>query len=187
MKLTKEELLRRRDILCEKYILIKGLVANLGVPESYREDLIQEIFVAAYINIHKLNDIERLDAWLYRISYRKMILFSKAHRIRFEREISYPDYYGKPGIESEEDSYVWKAMDNCLTDEELCEMINSLKAPAPYIIKLRFEMGFNLKEISDLLNMKYNTVKTIERRAFKKLKVMIEERGYRKHDGQEAQ
>ena len=48
-------------------------------------------------------------------------------------------------------------------------------------------MGFNLKEISDLLDMKYNTVKTIERRAFKRLKVMIEERGYRKHDGKEAQ
>ena len=66
-------------------------------------------------------------------------------------------------------------------------MINSLKPPAPYIIKLRFEMGFNLKEISDLLDMKYNTVKTIERRAFKRLKVMIEERSYRKHDGKEAQ
>lgn len=187
MKLSKEELMKRHDILCEKYILIKDFVSNLGVPENYREDLIQEIFVAAYINIHKLNDMDRLNAWLYRISYRKMILFGKAHRVRFEKEISYPDYYGESGIESEEDKYVWSAMDNCLTDEELCEMINSHKPPAPYIIKLRFEMGFNLKEISDLLDMKYNTVKTIERRAFKRLKVMIEERGYRKHDGKEAQ
>lgn len=187
MKLSKDDLADRRDILCEKYVLIKDFVSNLGVPETYREDLIQEIFVAAYINIHKLNDMDKLNAWLYRISYRKMILFGRAHRIRFETEISYPDYYGESGIESEVDKDVWNAMNNCLTDEELCEMINSLKAPAPYIIKLRFEMGFNLKEISDLLDLKYNTVKTIERRAFKKLKAMIEERGYRRNDGKEAQ
>ncbi len=85
MKLSKEELMKRHDILCEKYILIKDFVSNLGVPENYREDLIQEIFVAAYINIHKLNDMDRLNAWLYRISYRKMILFGKAHRVRFEK------------------------------------------------------------------------------------------------------
>lgn len=187
MKLSKYELMQRHDILCEKYVLIKDFVSNLGVPESYREDLIQEIFVTAYINIHKLNDMDRLNARLYRISYHKMIEFGKAHRIRFEKEVSYPDYYGELGIECEEDRYVWHAMDNCLTDEELCEMVMSLKAPAPYIIKLRFEMGFNLKEISDLLEMKYNTVKTIECRALKKLKAMIEERGYRKHDGKEAQ
>lgn len=95
MKLSKEELMKRHDILCEKYILIKDFVSNLGVPENYREDLIQEIFVAAYINIHKLNDMDRLNAWLYRISYRKMILFGKAHRVRFEKEISYPDYLKK--------------------------------------------------------------------------------------------
>ena len=187
MKLSEEQLAKRCDVLCEKYILIKDFVSNLGVPENYREDLIQEIFVAAYINIQKLNDLENLNSWLYRISYRKMILFGKAHRIRFETEISYPDYYGELGIDSVEDRYVWNAMDNYLTDEDLCEMINSLKEPAPYIIKLRFEMGFTLKEIADFLNVKYNTVKTIERRAFKKLKTMIEERGYGNHDGQKAQ
>lgn len=187
MKLTKEQLLERHDVLCEKYLLIKGFVSNLGVPEIYKEDLIQEIFVAAYTNIHKLKDMSSLEPWLYRISYRKMILFSKVHRVRLEKEVPYPEHYGDSGIESEENKFIWSAMNNCLTDEELCSMILTLKPPAPYIIKLRFEMGFNLKEISDLLNLKYNTVKTIEYRALKKLKIMIEERGYRRNEGKKAQ
>ena len=44
MKLSKEELMKRHDILCEKYILIKDFVSNLGVPENYREDFRGSIY-----------------------------------------------------------------------------------------------------------------------------------------------
>lgn len=186
MKLSEDERQKRCDMLCEKYLLVYGFVTNLGVPDSYKDDLIQEIFVAAYLNIHKLKEMGSLEPWLYKISYRKMIHFSKLHRIRLEREFSYVDCYGDLEHKSNSNKQLWNTMDNWLRDEELCNMVSGLKPPAPYIIKLRFEMGFNLKEISDILDLKYNTVKTIEYRALKKLKVMIEERGYRQDEWEKA-
>lgn len=186
MKLSDDELQKRCDRLCEKYLLVHGFATNLGVPDSYRDDLIQEIFVAAYLNIHKLKNMDSLEPWLYKISYRKMIYFSKQHRLRLEREFSYGDCYKELETDRKSNKLLWNTMDNGLSDEELCDMVSSLKPPAPYIIKLRFEMGFNLKEISDILDLNYNTVKTIEYRALKKLKVMIEERGCRQDEGEKA-
>jgi len=56
----------------------------------------------------------------------------------------------------------------------LCQMIERLKPHGSEIIKLRFGAGFKLKEIAEMLDMNYNTVKTIESRALKRLKKMIE-------------
>jgi len=53
------------------------------------------------------------------------------------------------------------------SDEDLFEMVNSLKQPAPEIIRLRYVSELSMVEIAKLLKMNYNSVKTIERRAKK--------------------
>ena len=73
--------------------------------------------------------------------------------------------------------YKRQIIDGYFDDSDLSELVEKLKYPAPQIIKLRFVDGFMLKEISQMLGLKYNTVKTIEYRAFKQLKQMIENEG----------
>ena len=72
---------------------------------------------------------------------------------------------------------MWDIIDGYFEDSALSELVEKLKSPAPEIIRLRFVEGFMLKEISEMLGLKYNTVKTIEYRAFKQLKQMIENEG----------
>ena len=72
---------------------------------------------------------------------------------------------------------VWDIIDGYFEDSDIAELVEKLKYPAPEIIRLRFVDGFTLKEIAEMLKLNYNTVKTIEYRAFKQLKMMIENEG----------
>lgn len=69
--MTEKELSERRAVLCEKYDKILGLTYHFGVADSDRDDVVQEVFVAAYLHLHQLRDIESMDSWLYKIAMRK--------------------------------------------------------------------------------------------------------------------
>ncbi len=175
-KLSDEELAERVEILCENYGNVEYLVKVFNVPKNDREDVVQEIFVLAYRNIGQLKDMDCLDSWLYKIAYRYVLGIRRKYEIKEEAEFYYEDY----PIELEDLSSskeTWEIMDNDFTDETLVELINSLKPPAPEILRLRFKMGFTLKEIAVILDMNYNSVKTIESRALKRLRDKIEQRG----------
>jgi RNA polymerase sigma factor (sigma-70 family) len=49
-----------------------------------------------------------------------------------------------------------------------------LAPPAPMILMLRFQHGFSLREIAEMLDMNYNTVKTITFRAVQQLKTRLQ-------------
>ena len=48
--MTEKELSERRAVLCEKYDKILGLTYHFGVADSDRDDVVQEVFVAAYLH-----------------------------------------------------------------------------------------------------------------------------------------
>ena len=175
MTLPSKELEERREILCEQLGLVKDALCFFRVPEKYKDDLIQEIFIIAYRNIDKIDDMTKLNSWLYKISYRKMLSYMQKQRILNEREVLYsPEEWEREEFGESEAILVWDIIDGFFDDGELSELVEQLKYPAPQIIRLRFVEGFRLKEISEMLGLNYNTVKTIEYRAFKRLKQMIE-------------
>ena len=178
MKLSHDELAARQELLCEKYDSIKGLVRFFGVPVDIREDVVQEIFVLAYKHLYQLKDVESMDSWLYKIAYRHVLSHKKKNQKKEAFEVPLEDQLLNIKDESNAEK-VWHIAEYELSDEELIGMIDSLKPPAPDILRLRFKMGFTLVEIAKILDMNYNSVKTIEHRAFKKLKKMIEQRGKR--------
>lgn len=178
MMISNEELRTRREVLCEKLGVVKEILSHLRVSDQYKDDLIQEIFITAYKNVEKVNDMNKINSWLYKLSYRKMLVFMQKQREIDEKEILYsPEEWEREEFKEAENILVWDIMDECLNDGRICDLVAKLKWPAPQIIKLRFVDGFKLTEIADMMNLKYNTVKTIEYRAFKQLKHMIEQEG----------
>lgn len=187
MTLPNIELEARRDLLCSQLGLVKDALSFFRVPEKYKDDLIQEIFIVAYKNIDKINDISKLNSWLYKISYRKMLSFMQKQRALNEREVLYsPEEWEREEFRESEAILVWDIIDGYFDDSDISELVEKLKHPAPEIIRLRFVDGFMLKEISEMLNLNYNTVKTIEYRAFKQLKQMIENQASHSDDNIEA-
>ncbi|KMY48255.1 RNA polymerase sigma factor SigW [Peribacillus loiseleuriae] len=126
------------------------------------EDMAQEAFVRAYVNIHRFNTQMKFSTWIYRIATNLCI-----DRIRKKK----PDYFldaevaGTDGL----DMYSQIAAEIALPEEqvesmELQETIQAeiLKLPEKYrsAIVLKYIEELSLKEISEILDLPIGTVKT---------------------------
>ncbi|WP_313805258.1 RNA polymerase sigma factor SigW [Cytobacillus sp.] len=126
------------------------------------EDIAQEAFLRAYVNIHSFNINLKFSSWLYRIATNLCI-----DRIRKKK----PDYYldaevaGTDGLTM----YSQIASDTSLPEEdveslELQETIQReiSKLPEKYrtVIVLKYIEELSLNEISKILDLPLGTVKT---------------------------
>lgn len=126
------------------------------------EDIAQETFIRAYVNIHSFDDQRKFSTWLYRIATNLTI-----DRIRKRK----PDYFLDAEIKGTEglDMYSQLAIDDRLPEEEveglelqdhIHKEISDLPPKYRSIIILRYLEDFSLKEISDILDIPLGTVKT---------------------------
>jgi RNA polymerase sigma-70 factor, ECF subfamily len=126
------------------------------------EDIAQEAFIRAYVNIHSYDLNKKFSTWLYRIATNLSI-----DRIRKKK----PDYYLDAEIAGSEGltMYSQVAADVALPEDELESMelqalIQSeiLKLPEKYrsVIVLKYIEEFSLKEIGEILDLPVGTVKT---------------------------
>ncbi|WP_453992336.1 RNA polymerase sigma factor SigW [Bacillus nitroreducens] len=126
------------------------------------EDIAQEAFIRAYVNIHSYDMNKKFSTWLYRIATNLSI-----DRIRKKK----PDYYldaeiaGSDGLTM----YSQVAADAALPEDELETMelqeqiqAEILKLPEKYrsVIVLKYIEEFSLKEIGEILDLPIGTVKT---------------------------
>lgn len=133
----------------------------LGSKEE-AEDITQEAFVRAYVNLHTFDQKRKFSTWLYRIGTNLCI-----DRIRKKK----PDYYldaevaGTDGL----DMYSQIASDEQLPEEVLEQMelqeriqyeISRLPDKYRAVIVLKYIEELSLQEISEILDMPLGTVKT---------------------------
>ncbi|MRH43828.1 RNA polymerase sigma factor SigW [Aquibacillus halophilus] len=126
------------------------------------EDLAQEAFIRAYVNIHSFDTRRKFSTWLYRIATNITI-----DRIRKKK----PDYFLDAQIKGTDglDMYSQLPADQPLPEDEVesIELQNYIqeeimKLPAKYrsVIALRFVDELSLNEISEVLDIPVGTVKT---------------------------
>lgn len=126
------------------------------------EEIAQEAFIRAYINIHSYDERRKFSTWLYRIATNLTI-----DRLRKRK----PDYYLDAEVKGTEglDMYSQLAADEKLPEDELEELelqeyiqkqIAELPPKYRSIIMLRYLEDFSLQEISEILDIPIGTVKT---------------------------
>ncbi|WP_164670736.1 RNA polymerase sigma factor SigW [Virgibacillus doumboii] len=126
------------------------------------EDIAQEAFLRAYVNIHSFDDRRKFSTWLYRIATNLTI-----DRIRKRK----PDHYLDAEVKGTDglDMYSQLVADNRLPEEEveglelrdhIHQEISALPPKYRSIIILRYLEEFSLQEISDILDIPLGTVKT---------------------------
>jgi RNA polymerase sigma-70 factor, ECF subfamily len=126
------------------------------------EDISQEAFIRAYVNIHTFNQKRKFSTWLYRIATNLCI-----DRIRKKK----PDYYLDAEVKGTDGltMYSQVAADGQLPEEEVEEMElqaeiqrQILKLPDKYrsVIVLKYIEELSLQEISEILDLPLGTVKT---------------------------
>lgn len=126
------------------------------------EDIAQEAFVRAFINIHTFDTNRKFSTWLYRIGTNLCI-----DRIRKKK----PDYYLDAEVASTEglNMYSQIASKEELPEQEVLKMemqdrvqyeISRLPDKYRAVIVLKYMEDLPLQEISEILEMPLGTVKT---------------------------
>ena len=126
------------------------------------EDIAQEAFVRAFINIHSFDQKRKFSTWLYRIATNLCI-----DRIRKKK----PDYYLDAEVRGTEglDMYSQIAASDELPEEELMKLelqeriqyeISRLPDKYRSAIVLKYMEELSLQEISEILDLPLGTVKT---------------------------
>ena len=126
------------------------------------EDIAQEAFVRAYINLHSYDQKRKFSTWLYRIATNLCI-----DRIRKKK----PDYYLDAEVAGTEglDMYSQIASSEQLPEETVEQMelqdriqyeISRLPDKYRSVIVLKYMEELSLQEISEILDMPLGTVKT---------------------------
>ena len=126
------------------------------------EDIAQEAFVRAFINIHTFDTNRKFSTWLYRIGTNLCI-----DRIRKKK----PDYYLDAEVAGTEglNMYSQIASKDELPEQEVLKMemqdrvqyeISRLPDKYRAVIVLKYMEDLPLQEISDILEMPLGTVKT---------------------------
>ncbi|MEK3889058.1 RNA polymerase sigma factor SigW [Bacillus sp. FSL K6-3431] len=126
------------------------------------EDIAQEAFVRAYVNIHSFNQSKKFSTWIYRIATNLCI-----DRIRKKK----PDYFLDAEVSGAEGLTMYskiaaegKSPDKEVETMELQEIVQReiLRLPDKYrtVIVLRYMDELSLNEISEVLEIPLGTVKT---------------------------
>ncbi|AXN39173.1 RNA polymerase sigma factor SigW [Peribacillus butanolivorans] len=126
------------------------------------EDLAQEAFVRAFVNIRSFNIQMKFSTWLYRIATNLCI-----DRLRKKK----PDYYLDAEVSGTEglNMYSQIASDMAKPEDEVESLelqetiqVEIMKLPEKYrsVIVLKYIEELSLKEISEILDLPVGTVKT---------------------------
>lgn len=129
------------------------------------EDLAQDTFIKAYKKFHTLQNPGKLKSWLFQIARNTVIDFfrkNKNREVAVESQIM--ENFAKTTTADFQDK-----MSNLEVSKELERCIDQLVKEDRAIIKLLYYDGFSYKEISGLLNINQNTLKSRLHRARKLL------------------
>ncbi len=129
------------------------------------EDLAQETFVKAYFNLKKLQEPAKLKSWLYQIARNTVIDYFRKNK-KSRNDVSLDHNILENFAETaSEDSHKY-AMD-AETSKELQKCLDLLVSDDQRIVKLLYYDGFSYNEISQLLAINQNTLKSRLHRARK--------------------
>jgi RNA polymerase sigma-70 factor, ECF subfamily len=163
------------NILVNRYLKpVYGFLFQLVRSVDACDDLTQETFVKAWKNIKKFDTEKSFKTWIFTIAKNTAYdYFKKKKAIPFS---NFYDENGNNRLENFSDNSILP--DEILNRKDIAkEMGEKLKEiPEKYqaILTLHYKEDFSLQEISEILKVPYNTIKSGHSRALQKLKEVIE-------------
>jgi RNA polymerase sigma-70 factor (ECF subfamily) len=133
-------------------------------------DAIQDLFMKLWIRRGSLPEVQFVKAYLLR-SLRTTILNKLRSLKLYELNISLQS--SAPDIEFSPEEIKIKEESELLNARQLTKMINELPPAQKHIIYLRFYEGMSYKEISEVVNMNYQSLINTTNRILNRVKVAL--------------
>ncbi len=128
--------------------------------ETMALDVVSEATFKAYINLHKLKNIDYFDTWLMKIVINEALSLLKKQK----RVIHIEDY--KRDIEMTHE-------DNIEEKVDLYKALDQLKKDDKEVLVLKYFADLTFSDISRIMNKSENTIKTKHYRALDKVKSIL--------------
>jgi len=133
--------------------------------EQLSDDLAQDTFIKAYVNITKFRGMSSFSTWLFRIAYNVHYDYVRSHRPTCDADASeavrQQATSGDAGLKMD----IYQALAMLKEDERTC-------------ITLQLIDGHPIDKISDITGIPQNTVKSHLKRGKEKLTNYLKENGY---------
>lgn len=154
------------EILVDRYSdKIRRYVSRLIGNWQESEDITQEVFLKAYINIASFDVKLKFSSWLYRIAHNISVNYIKKHyrftHVEFNEEIR---------NKLLEDKDVLEKIIKTEKQENLIDAMEKLKSSDREVLELYYFEENSYIEISDILQISINSVGPKINRAKKRLK-----------------
>jgi|TARA_B110001454_G_scaffold121668_1_gene113637 RNA polymerase sigma-70 factor (ECF subfamily) len=140
-------------------------------------DLMQEVFLGVYRNLHRFRGDAKFSSWIFRIAHNKAIDMNRRKRLMTAstRVIDGEESDVLDSIASapkyEPDTQIGEQQQN----GQVLKMLSQLPMEQRLIVELKVYQSQTFEEIADMQDISVNTAKTRFYTALKKLKVVSEE------------
>ena len=140
-------------------------------------DLMQEVFLGIYRNLHRFRGDAKFSSWIFRIAHNKAVDMNRRKRLMTSRSTQSNQDEGDgldkiPGeIHYEPDTKFSEQQRN----KSVLKMLSNLPLEQRSIVELKIFQTLTFEEIADLQDISTNTAKTRFYSALKKLRVVSEE------------
>ena len=141
-------------------------------------DLMQEVFLGVYRNLHRFRGDAKFSSWIFRIAHNKAVDMNRRKRLmtsspKFSTEDEgdeFEKFPGKTDLEPE------NRLGNTEQNASVLKMLSELSSDQRSIVELKIFQSLTFDEIAELQDISANTAKTRFYSALKKLKVVSEEK-----------
>lgn len=146
--------------------------------EDNVDDILQDVFIKAYVNIRSFDPTLKFSSWIYRIAHNESISFYRKKKKHDDTFL-----YDEDVIENISDEIdIEKDFINLEFKKSFTEAINELDEKYRNVIILKFIEGKDYDEISDIIKKPPGTVATWINRGKEKLKVIVKKKGLKRHE-----
>jgi RNA polymerase sigma-70 factor (ECF subfamily) len=140
-------------------------------------DLMQEVFLGVYRNLHRFRGDAKFSSWIFRIAHNKAVDMNRRKRLmtsppRFSTEDEGDEFEKFPGNTDLEPE---NRLGNTEQNARVLKMLSELSSDQRSIVELKIFQSLTFDEIAGLQDISENTAKTRFYSALKKLKVVSEE------------
>ncbi|CDO02621.1 RNA polymerase sigma factor [Oceanobacillus picturae] len=168
MESSKEEILE--EVMGKHGGELVRLAFNYVKDNETAKDMVQNTFIKCYENLDNFRSDSAMKTWLYRITINQCKDYLRSWHYRKVHARSLVGSAFNSLLPSTEDEVIKES-----EQEEMKKLIFSLPPKYREVIFLFYYKSFSLGEISEITDLKINTIKTRLSRGRQKLKNLMEE------------
>jgi RNA polymerase sigma factor (sigma-70 family) len=172
-KLLKKEQHSQRILFEMFYDRVYKTAYFITQDQHIAQDVVQETFIKAFHQMHKLRDGSKMEAWLARIASNTALDFLRKRKRRNEtatEDVYIDEWVSKTQIASSVEQIVEDRYMISLVREQIL----TLSPEYRQVIVLKYEHDFKDEEIAQALGISLGTVKSRLSRAKQKLRLLLE-------------